>query len=97
MGLNINQNAIFGTAINGSSQTATITRSRSVSVLTQGGTCTIATLNDSGTIISSLDLPSGSTIKIDADGGNLLQTIRATPNSGATAYITSLGGVITIA
>ena len=95
--LNINQNAIFGTALNSSNQVGTITKSRSISVLTQGGTCTIATLNDSGVAISSLDLPSGSTIKIDADGGNLLQTIKVIPNAGATAYIASLGGVITIA
>jgi hypothetical protein len=92
--LNINQNAVFGTATSG--QIGTITKSRSISVLTQGGTCTIATLNDSNVVVSSLVLPDGSTIKIDADGGNLLQTIKITPNTGATAYITSLGGVITI-
>lgn len=94
--LNINQNAIFGTALNSSNQIATITKSRGISVLVSGGTCTIATLNESGSVASSLDLPSGNTIELNADSGNLLQTIKVTPNSGGTAYISSLGGTITI-
>jgi hypothetical protein len=94
--LNINQNAVFGTALNSSNQFGTIINSRGVSVLTSGGTTTIATLDANGVVITSLTLPNGNSIEINADGGNLLQTIKVTPNASASAYIVSLGGKITI-
>ncbi len=94
MGLNINQNAIFKTLT--SAQVATITKARGISVLADStNTVSIATLDENGVALSSMDLPASQSVEITADGGNLLQTIRVTCN-GTNAYIVTLGGQIVV-
>jgi hypothetical protein len=65
----------------------TITNAKSVSCYTSGAPTDIT--NSNGQVMS---LPDGVTIEMNADTGNTLSTIVITPNTGATAYVTMLGG-----
>jgi len=92
--LNINQNAIFRNLNDG--DIVTITNARGISVLADStGTVTIETLNNDGTVASTMDLPASQSVEITADGGNLLQTIRVTCNAD-TANLVTLGGSLEI-
>jgi hypothetical protein len=73
--------------IGNSSQVLTITNATSVTCYTSGATTNIT--NSNGQVMS---LPDGVTIEMNADTGNTLSTIVITPNTGATAYVTMLGG-----
>jgi hypothetical protein len=92
--LNISQSAIFNSLTSG--QVALITNARGVSVLADStGTVTIATINNDGTVASTMDLPASQSVEITADSGNLLQIIRVTCN-GDTANVVTLGGSVEI-
>lgn len=93
MSLNINQQAVFKQLSAG--QVATLTNVRGFSVLTSGGTSTIEQLDADSNVLSSLVLPDGKSLEVQADGGNLLSYVRIT--AVADAYITTLGGVISVA
>ena len=93
MSLNINQNVVLKQLSAG--QVATLSSIRGFSVLTSGGTCTIEQLDANSNVLSSLVLPDGKTIEVQADGGNLLNNVRVT--AVADAYITTLGGSISVA
>lgn len=91
--LNINQNVVFKQLSAG--QVATLMSIRGFSVLTSGGTCTIEQLDSESNVLSSLELPDGKSLEVQADGGNLLDNVKIT--SVADAYITCLGGTISVA
>ncbi len=65
----------------------TITNARSVTCYTSGEDTTIE--NADG---QSMRLPNGTAIEINADSGNTLSQIIIAPRSGATAYVSMLGG-----
>ena len=93
MSLNVNQQVVLKQLSAG--QVATLNNIRGFSVLTSGGTCTIEQLDTNSNVLSSLVLPDGKTIEVQADGGSLLSNVRVT--AVADAYITTLGGVIIVA
>lgn len=93
MSLNINQNVVFKQLSAG--QVATLSGIRGFSVLTSGGTCTIEQLDTNSNVLSSLELPDGKSIEVQADGGSLLSNVRIT--AVADAYVTTLGGTISVA
>jgi hypothetical protein len=93
MGLNINQNAVFGQVADGN--TALVIKARGISVLSVTGTTTISQLNDTATsVLSTLTIADGKSIEITADSGNLLNNISIAPSGGTAQYIL-LGGSVT--
>jgi hypothetical protein len=60
---------------------------RSVSVYTDGGTTSVT-----NGISQVMTLPTTTTIELNADSGNTLNSITVTPITG-TAYVTMLGGI----
>lgn len=68
-------------------QELTITNAKSVTCYTSGAPTDVR--NSDGQVMS---LPDGVTIEMNADTGNTLSTIVITPNTGATAYVSMLGG-----
>lgn len=94
MSLNINQTVAFKELTGG--QVGLVSASRGISVLTTGDVTTIAQLDDNSNVLSSLDLPDGKSIEIQADGGNLLSNIRITAGASATTYVTLLNGSISV-
>jgi hypothetical protein len=64
-----------------------ITGARSITCYTTGGTTLIT---NSETQV--MDLPVGIAIEIDADTGNTFTQVLITPQAGATAYVSMIGG-----
>jgi hypothetical protein len=95
MSLNVNQTVVFQTLTSG--QIATISTTRGFSVLTSGDVATIQQYDENGAIQSTLSLPDGKTLEIQADGGSLLSNIKVTAGASATVYITMLNGTISVA
>lgn len=92
---NINQTVIFNGFINGN-EVVNITKSRGISVMTDAtGACEIATLDNDGNVLSSLNLPASQSIEVTADSGSLLQDIRVSCTS-ANVYLVCLGGSVVI-
>lgn len=77
----------FFTALNASGNVVTLTDARAVTILSTGGTTSI--VNATG---QTMTIPSGATLTLEADSGNTFSTLTITPNSGATAYVSMLGG-----
>jgi hypothetical protein len=80
-----------------SGQIATITNTRGFSVLTSGDVSTIQQYDENGGLQSSLNLPYGKSIEVEADGGSLLTDLKVIAGASATVYITLLNGSISIA
>jgi hypothetical protein len=70
-----------------SSGSLTLTYARAITVYTDGGTTNI--LNSEG---QTLVLADGLTYEVNADTGNTLSDVIIAPNSGATCYVSMLGG-----
>lgn len=75
------------TLIGDNSEVLTIVGARSVSCYTTGGTTKV---ENSDT--QQMDLPDGIAIEMDADTGNTFTQIVISPQAGATAYVSMLGG-----
>lgn len=69
-----------------SSGNLVIEGARSLSVYTNGGTTSVT-----NGVSQTLTLPASTTIELNADGGNTLDTVTVTPVTG-TAYVTFIGG-----
>jgi hypothetical protein len=95
MSLNVNQTVVFKELTSG--QIATITNTRGFSVLTSGDVATIQQYDENGLVQSSLSLPDGKSLEVEADGGSLLTDLKVTAGASATVYITLLNGSISIA
>jgi hypothetical protein len=93
--LNVNQSIVFQTLTAG--QVATISTTRGFSVLTSGDVATIEQYDINGAVQSSLNLPDGKSLEIQADGGSLLSNIKVTAGASATVYISMLNGIISVA
>lgn len=81
------QTPLFFTPTNASNNVLTISTSRAVSIYTSGGATRVTNVNS-----QTIDIPNGTTMSIVADSGNTLSNIVVTPQTGATAYVTILGG-----
>lgn len=92
--LNVNQTVVFKELTAG--QVATLTTTRGFSVLTSGDVATIEQYDVNGSLLSSLDLPDGKSLEVEADGGSLLSNIKITAGASATVYITMLNGSISV-
>jgi hypothetical protein len=92
--LNVNQTVVFKELSSG--QVATITTTRGFSVLTSGDVATIEQYDVNGAVQSSLSLPDGKSLEVEADGGSLLSNIKVTAGASATVYITMLNGSISV-
>lgn len=81
------QTPFFYTALNSSNNVVTISNARAITILSTGGTTDVVNSTN-----QTLTIPSGSTLSIEADSGNTISTLTITPKTGATAYVTMLGG-----
>ena len=68
-------------------QTLTITYSRAISVYSAGGVT-----NVTNNVSQTIALQSGLTLDLEADNGNTLTTTTIVAQSGATSYVTMIGG-----
>jgi|688.fasta_scaffold546564_2 hypothetical protein len=70
-----------------SSGSLTITNARAITVYTSGGTTNIV-----NSLSQTLVLADTLTYEVTADTGNTLSTVVISPNSGATCFVSMLGG-----
>lgn len=73
-----------------SSGNLVIVGARSISVYTNGGTTSVT-----NGISQTITLPASTTIELNADSGNTLDSVTVTPVTG-TAYVTFIGGLGTL-
>jgi hypothetical protein len=86
--MSLNQQVPYLYTLNGNTpDVLTITNAKSVTCYTSGADTDIVN-SDS----QSMRLPNGVAIEINADTGNTLSVITITPRTGATAYVSMLGG-----
>ena len=88
----IDQQPFFFTVSSG--QTLVLNNTRAFTVYSAGGVTNVINSLDSGA--QTLPLQTGLTLKVVADASNVISPITITPQSGATAYVSMLGGSGTI-